>query len=206
MQVKICGMRDPDNIQEVAALNPDFMGFIFYPPSPRYCGNLPEDVVRNLPGSILPVAVTVDMDFDSILELVERYGFRAVQLHGNETPDLCRKLKSTGLSVIKAISVKDAESLNKVNTYLGSVDLLILDRATKSKGGSGKKFDWSLLNNADIRVGFLLSGGISSDDAAEVLSLKHPHMVGVDLNSRFEISPGIKSVSQLQNFMKAICC
>lgn len=204
MQVKICGMRYADNIQKVAALAPDFMGFIFYPPSPRYCENFPEYTVRNLPDSILSVAVMVDMDYDAIMGLVKRYGLRGAQLHGNESPELCRKLKSSGLFVIKAISVKDDESLSKVNAFSDSVDLIVLDTATKSKGGSGKKFDWDLLNNADIKIDYLLSGGIGPDDAKEVSALKHPHMIGVDLNSRFEISPGVKSVSQLKNFMEEI--
>lgn len=194
-------MRDPENIREVASLRPDYMGFIFYPPSPRYCGNMPEDVVRSLPQGIMPVAVTVDKDYDSILDLVEVYGFRGVQLHGDESPELCLRLKSNGLFVMKAISVSDAESLSRVNSYHGAVDLLVLDTASKTKGGSGVKFNWSVLRDADIKMDFLLSGGIGPDDAEKISKLNIPHKVGVDLNSRFEESPGIKSMELLKTFM-----
>lgn len=196
-------MRNPENIQEVASLRPDYMGFIFYPPSPRHCGNMPEDVVRSLPHDILPVAVTVDMDYDSVIDLVEAYGFRGVQLHGNESTELCGRLKSVGLFVMKAISVSDAESLSRVNSYYGAVDLLVLDTASKSKGGSGVKFDWSLLREAEIKVDFLLSGGIGPDDAEKISKLNIPHMAGVDLNSRFEEATGIKSTKLLSLFISS---
>ena len=197
-------MRDPENVREVSGLKPDFMGYIFYPRSPRYCTSLPEDTVRSLPGGIMPVAVFVNNDFDGIMNIIKRYGFKGVQLHGEETPEMCRRLKDEGLFVLKAISVKDSESIGRACGYEGYVDLLVLDTATDGKGGSGRKFDWSLLNDAVIPTDFLLSGGIGPDDADDITNLDIPHMVGVDLNSRFEISPGVKSKPLLSKFFKRL--
>lgn len=194
-------MREPRNIAEVSSLSPDFMGFIFYPPSPRYCGDMDPDVVRSLHSDIVAVAVTVDMTEREILSLVGRYGFRAIQLHGNESPGLCRRLRDRGLFVIKAIPVKDRDRLDIVMGYEDVADLLVLDTATASKGGSGKKFDWNILAEADIRTDFLLSGGIGAGDADAIAVLEHPHLAGIDLNSRFEVSPGLKDVAMLRSFL-----
>lgn len=203
MKIKVCGMRDAGNISEVAAMHPDYMGFIFYPPSQRYCSGLNPDLVKFLPGDIMPVAVTVDMSESAIISLVEKYGFKAVQLHGNESPELCGRLIDRGLTVLKAISIKGKESLRRVNDYAGAVSLFVFDTATPSKGGSGLKFDWGILEGADITTDFLLSGGIGPEDKEKILEFDHPHLIGVDLNSRFEIAPGIKDVGLLRGFMKA---
>ena len=206
MKVKICGLRDPQNIREIAELHPGYMGFIFYPPSPRCCLSLPESVVRELPDDIIPVAVTVNMEFDGIMAAVRKYGFRGVQLHGDESPELCDRLREKRLFVLKAISIKDAESVGNAAVYDGHVDLLVLDTATKSKGGSGRKFDWSLLHDANINTDFLLSGGIGPEDVVTLRNLQLPRMVGVDLNSRFETSPGVKSVDLISEFLSQLNC
>lgn len=204
MKIKICGMRDPENIREVSDLKPDFMGFIFYPPSPRNFSFLSDNIVSSLPEGIMPVAVTVNIDFDRIMSIADKYGFKGVQLHGEEAPELCRQLKEAGLFVMKAISVRDSESMNDVRKYVGNVDLFVFDTATKSRGGSGKKFNWSLLENYDIPTDFLLSGGIGPEDADRILEFSHPHFAGVDLNSRFEVSPGVKSTSLLSKFLNEL--
>lgn len=201
MKIKVCGMRDVYNISEVASLNPDYMGFIFYPPSPRYCSNLNPDFVKLLSPDIISVAVTVDVSEDDIVGLVEKYGFKAVQLHGKETPELCNRLRRRGIKVFKAISVKGTESVECIRNYEGSVDLFVFDTATVSKGGSGKKFEWSILESADIHTDFLLSGGIGPEDVENVLRFHHQHLIGVDLNSRFEVAPGIKDVGLLRRFI-----
>lgn len=197
-------MRNPENIREVSELIPDFMGFIFYPPSPRSCSSLPVNTVRSLPEGIMPVAVTVNSDFDRIMGIVDKYGFKGVQLHAEESPEMCLRLREEGLFVMKAISVRDSESMNDVRKYVGKVDLFVFDTATKSRGGSGKKFDWSLLENYDTPTDFLLSGGIGPEDADRIIEFSHPHFVGVDLNSRFEVSPGVKSISLLSRFLNEL--
>lgn len=203
LKIKVCGMRDACNISAVAAVHPDYMGFIFYPPSPRYCSGLNPDLVKSLAPDIIPVAVTVDMSESETVSLVEKYGFKTVQLHGNESPELCRRLIDRGLTVFKAIPIKDRESLRSVNDYEGAVNLFVFDTATPSKGGSGLKFNWNILEDAYIATDFLLSGGIGPEDKEIILGFEHPHFIGVDINSRFEVAPGIKDVGLLRRFMKA---
>lgn len=204
LKIKICGMREASNIAEVGALRPDYMGFIFYPPSPRYCGDADEPLLARVPEDVVPVAVTVDMSPHEILDLCGRYGFNTVQLHGRETPGDCRALKDAGLSVWKAISVASEEDIRAAARYDGSTDMLVIDTAAPSCGGSGRKFDWSLLAHYDGSTPFLLSGGISPADAGAVLDVAHPRLAGVDLNSRFETAPGVKDVGTLRQFLRTL--
>lgn len=204
LKIKICGMRDRGNISDVAALHPDFLGFIFYPPSSRFCGSIDPEVVRIIPEGITPVAVVVNPTEEEIIALNNRYGFTTFQLHGEESPEFCKALKDMGFNVIKAISIKDQESLDCIAGYKGMVDLLVLDTATSSRGGSGKKFDWQLLSDPAIEIDFLLSGGIGPDDAAAIRSLSLPHLAGIDLNSRFEVSPALKDPELLQVFLNEL--
>ncbi len=201
LQIKICGMKDANNIREVVTLMPDYMGFIFYSRSPRCCVGLDPEVVKNLPKEITPVAVTVDETEEEIVYHVVKYGFKAIQLHGDESPELCLRLKELGLFVIKAIPIRDEESLNKISGFEGCVDMFVFDTASHVKGGSGKKFDWALLNKLHLHTPFLLSGGIGPEDREVLKSLHHPYLKGIDINSRFESSPGIKNVSLLRNFL-----
>ena len=204
MKVKVCGMRDAGNIAEVAALKPDYMGFIFYKSSPRNCTGMDPSIPSSLPGGIEPVMVSVDMQEDEIIGIAERYGFHTVQLHGNESPDMCRNLRRRGLKVIKAIGMHSKESLKEMQGYAGAIDLFLLDTLTPSKGGSGRKFDWSILNLYSLREPFMLSGGIGPGDAEAILEVRHPKFEGVDLNSRFESSPGIKNAPLLQSFLSKL--
>lgn len=204
MKVKICGMRDAGNIKDIVELKPDYMGFIFYKPSPRSCIGIDPDTIASIPKCIEPVMVSVDLTEDEILDAAGIYGFHTVQLHGNESPEMCRHLRSKGIKVIKAIGIHSAESLDTLNKYEGSVDLFLLDTSTRSKGGSGKKFDWNILNDYKANEPFILSGGIGPDDAETILALKHPKFLGIDLNSRFEISPGIKNAPLLDSFLSSL--
>lgn len=204
MMIKVCGMRDRDNVSEVAALHPYFMGFIYYPKSPRHIGDMDAAVVKSLPKRVMPVLVTVDMPAEQILEFVDRYGFRGVQLHGDESPDKCRELRSRGLYVLKAMPMSDSSSVAALEPYRGTIDLLVLDTATPGKGGSGRKFNWSLIDGVNFPADFLLSGGIGTDDATSIAQLHHPQFAGVDLNSRFETTPGIKSATLLHQFMQSL--
>ncbi len=204
MKVKVCGMRDAHNIAEIAALHPDYMGFIFYKPSPRNCIGIDADIIALLPADIEPVMVSVDMNEEEILEIAKKYGFHTVQLHGNESPELCTQLKNSGMKVFKAMGVQSAESITQLRKYEGKVDYFLLDTHTPSKGGSGKKFDWGLLDYYDLDTPFILSGGISLEDAEAILELRHPKFEGIDLNSRFESAPGIKNANLLHNFFLQI--
>ncbi|MDE7091958.1 MAG: phosphoribosylanthranilate isomerase [Muribaculaceae bacterium] len=201
MIIKICGMRYPENIDEITPLMPMMMGFIFYPGSPRDATGLDESIVKNLPAYIRPVAVTVNKTYDEIIYLCEKYGFKIVQLHGEETPELCQRLKDAGLVVFKAIAVGDSFDRSLLDRYQKSVDLFLFDTKSDKRGGSGKKFSWNLLDSYDLDVPYLLSGGISPDDAEAVIDAVRPGMAGIDINSRFEDTPGHKDMEKLIKFI-----
>lgn len=210
LKVKICGMKKPANIREVAALGPDYLGFIFHPRSPRHCREAGKGILGSLGRQIVPVMVSVDMAEDDLLSVVGEWGFGVVQLHGNESPGLCGRLRDRGLEVWKAIPVgnipgnQGEQTFVKTAEYDGVVDMFLFDTATKDHGGSGKKFDWRLLENYRRQTPFMLSGGISPDDASEIRHLSHPALAGIDLNSRFETAPGIKDVALLSQFLSSL--
>lgn len=204
MIIKVCGMRDEQNIAQLKKLNPDFIGLIFYPKSSRFVGETP---LSHLSESFAPakkVGVMVNESEESILKKIADFKLDAVQLHGSESADLCKKLKSRGISVIKAFSIAGEEDIERIADYAGCVDFCLIDTKTPKVGGSGMKFDWNMLNNYPINTPFLLSGGIGPDDAELVKNLNFPAMVGVDLNSKFEISPAVKNIGQLQTFFQQI--
>ena len=204
MKIKVCGMRDVRNIAEVAEIGPDYMGFIFYGRSPRYCGDIDPSLIESLPDGIKPVMVTVDMSEERILGVARKYGFRIVQLHGDEKPDLCDSLRTKGFTVVKAVGMESEGSLKTLRRYAGHVDLFLLDTRCKSKGGSGKKFNWDILGHYDLEEDFWLSGGIGIEDAETLKGISHPHFKGIDLNSRFELSPGVKDTERLRSFFNVM--
>jgi len=204
LKIKICGMKYPDNIREVGSLLPDMMGFIFYDRSPRFVSEsaIFDDLL--LPQSVKKIGVFVNEPIENILRIVSDCKLDGVQLHGSESVEVCDALRQHELFIIKAISVAVAEDLAVCEQYHSLVDLLLFDTRTAAHGGSGKRFDWSLLSHYQGITKFLLSGGITEEDADTILALKHPKLEGVDLNSRFEISPGLKDVALLSFFIKKI--
>ena len=222
MVIKVCGMRDARNIREVSQLGVDMIGMIFYPKSPRYvemqsshAGIIPdyakEDINIKSSKSPARVGVFVDDMVQNIVTRVVNYHLDYVQLHGNEPREMCENLRSTldpdirpGIKIIKAISVSDASDIQKYKEYVGAVDLFLFDTKCKTVGGSGRQFDWQVLEQYDGEVPFLLSGGIGPDDASRLHAFHHPQCIGIDLNSRFEIEPGVKDVEKLKGFLNEI--
>lgn len=200
MIVKVCGMRDAQNIREIENLSVDWMGFIFYSKSPRAVN----DMLGYIPKKVKRVGVFVDELIEIILETEMLYRLDMVQFHGNESPELCRQLKSTGTKIIKAFSIEDKFPTEKVNDYDGVCDYFLFDTKTHLHGGSGKKFNWDVLLDYRGNTPFLLSGGISMDDAEEILAFSHPQFTGIDINSKFEISPALKDVESIKQFLKKI--
>lgn len=201
MIVKVCGMSDAVNIRLAEQLNIDWMGFIFYPPSPRYVERRPD----YLPQRQRRVGVFVNADEAFILSRISLFGLQLLQLHGHETPRQCRSLReATGLSVIKAFSVKSAADVAETRHYEGAADYFLFDTPTPGVGGSGRSFDHSLLDHYTGATPFLLSGGLGPDSVSHILALRHPRMAGIDLNSRFETAPGIKSIHRLQQFLQTL--
>ena len=206
MLIKICGLSDPESIRQISDLHPSMMGFIFYAPSPRNaCALLPR-IMSDIPDDIERVGVFVDAPVEHIMRTVLRYGLTTIQLHGNESPEICRELRKPWLKVMKAIGIGENIGLEKLRQYEGSVDRFVFDTATAYHGGSGRKFDWTLLRDYPLTTPFLLSGGIGPDDAEAIreAAASLPMMEGIDINSRFETRPGCKSPELVKAFMKAL--
>lgn len=197
MKIKICGLKHPDNIKAVAGLTPDYMGFICYAPSPRYAIDLQPETLAALPQSVYKTAVFVNEDAETISKLIGTYKFDAIQLHGNEDPEFCDQFKDK-VTVIKAFGVDEDFNFERLNDFVGSVDYFMFDTKTAQHGGSGKSFDWTLLDKYILDIPFFLSGGLSLDNLEEVRSIRHPQFYGVDLNSKFEIEPGLKDINKLK--------
>ncbi|CAG0890067.1 unnamed protein product [Cyprideis torosa] len=170
--------------------------------SPRYVGDFE---LPPLPASIRKIGVFQNQETDLILELVEEHHLDGVQLHGEETAESCSELKDRGLTILKAFSPQLHFDWDQLEDYFLVVDYFLFDTSIKGQsGGTGKKFDWDLLHNYDGNVPFLLSGGIGPKDAAAILSIDHPMLAGVDVNSGFEIKPGLKDLEKLSFFMEEI--
>ncbi|MDP4276974.1 MAG: phosphoribosylanthranilate isomerase [Bacteroidota bacterium] len=202
MKLKICGMRDPANILQVSALQPDYMGFIFYPPSPRFVTSLPAHLLAGIrKKGIEPVAVFVNETIQTIRHMVDDFSFSCVQLHGSESPEDCLWLKQQGLIVFKAISVSEPSDLERTKAYDDCCTYFLFDTKSAGFGGSGHLFDWKLLERYTGNTPFFLSGGIGPEDVPSIRSFSHPMMTGIDINSRFESAPCIKDVKLIQPFL-----
>ena len=199
MIVKVCGMRDSENIRAIEQTKADLMGFIFHPKSPRFVASLPE----YMPKKQKRVGVFVNASLEQILAKAQKFSLEYIQLHGDEAPAFCCELKNRGLKVIRAQRIANADDINQSEAY-DMADLMIFDTKTELYGGSGKKFNWQLLENYKGCVPFLLSGGIRSDTFEEIKAFFHPQFAGIDLNSGFEISPALKDVGKLNNFIEKI--
>ena len=213
--VKVCGMRDADNLHAVEQCSMfniqcsiDLMGFIFWPKSSRYVSEMPQ----YLPEKCKRVGVFVDASIGDVMTIAEQYQLDFIQLHGQESPSYIAQLTSHlltlspshPLKIIKALNIATEADLEAAKSYEGIVDYLLFDTKGKSVGGNGEKFDWSVLNAYQGNTPFLLSGGIGPDDAERVKAFNHPKCVGIDLNSKFEISPALKDVDKLQTFLSSL--
>ena len=198
MIVKVCGMRDAENIREVEALGIDLIGFIFWPKSSRYVSERP----AYLPTNCKRVGVFVDENIEVVKKIAQDYALDYIQLHGNETPDYCALLK--GHKLIKAFNIATAEDFEQTKPYEGLVNYFLFDTKGKSVGGNGTKFDWSVLDDYHGTTPFILSGGIGPDDAARIRSFHHPQLAGIDLNSKFEDAPALKNIQKLKTFLEQL--
>lgn len=202
LKIKICGMREPGNILDIAALMPDFMGFIFYNESPRYAEKILDPaILHKMPAGIHKTGVFVNSDFDHISRIVTEYSLGTVQLHGNETPDLCFSLKERGIQVIKTFSISAKENFRRCPDFTKCTDYFLFDTSVPGFGGSGQKFNWKELHNYDLGHPFFLSGGIGPADHNTINEIDNPSFYGIDLNSRFEIKPGLKDKAMLEKFI-----
>lgn len=205
MIVKVCGMRDHRQMQALEDMGVDLMGMIFFPKSPRYVDG--EDVCSGcLPKKIAKVGVFVKADLATVVETVKKYNLSYVQLHGGENVDYARQLiEKTGVKIIKVASVSGVDDVRNIPTEWESVaDYMLFDYKCVGYGGSGQQFDWAVLDEYTLNIPFLLSGGVGADDAEAVKNIRHPKFAGVDVNSKFEISPANKDIEKVKTFLSVI--
>jgi phosphoribosylanthranilate isomerase len=205
LKIKVCGMRDPENISGVAEALPDFLGFIFYPKSARFVGEgFSEEQLENIPASIQKVGVFVNELPEKVMEICRKLNLQVAQLHGSESPEYCREIKASGLTVFKAFSVNDSFDFAQLSGYTDVCDYFLFDTKGHLPGGTGQKFNWQLLKNYNGSEPFFLSGGIGPDDLEAIRNFEHPRWRGLDVNSGFEISPALKDVEKVQKFIREI--
>lgn len=204
MIVKVCGMRNADNIEQVRRLRPDMIGLIFYARSPRFVGTEPLPHLQQSFAPAAKVGVFVNETVERVAELAATFNLDAVQLHGSESPADCAALRQRGLKVIKAFGIEKAADFEQCASYSDCCDMFLFDTRTPAYGGAGTKFDWSIMAEYKQDTPFLLSGGIGPDDAETVIALRHPQLAGIDLNSRFETAPALKDVAKLEGFISQI--
>ncbi|MDQ3017254.1 MAG: phosphoribosylanthranilate isomerase [Bacteroidota bacterium] len=196
MIIKVCGLNDSDTIRSIDALGADLIGFIFHPASLRNVttSHLPETTTAK-------VGVFVDYPIDDLLELTRQHLFKWVQLHGMESPQYVQRLSAQGINVIKTFSISDLLDLSNMEAYAEDSAYFLFDTKGINTGGNGIKFDWTLLEDYNLPTPFILSGGIGPSDIQKIRNIQHPHFAGIDINSQFEIRPGIKNISLVKSFI-----
>ena len=207
--IKVCGMREAANIREIEALGIDWLGLIFWPKSSRYVSERPDYLPRNAKR----VGVFVNETPDKIVSISRLYSLDYIQLHGQESISDINRLRQAIADqgsatippqLIKAFNIATVDDLKATKPYEGIADYFLFDTKGPSVGGNGTQFDWEVLNAYQGRTPFLLSGGIGPDDAERIQAFHHPQCIGIDLNSRFELSPGLKDVQKLKTFLQKI--
>ncbi len=206
LKIKVCGMRESQNILALAELQPDFIGFIFYEKSARFTGDiLDKKTLRSLPKNIKKTGVFVNEKFEILLKTCKEFNLDFVQLHGNETIEFCENLKNEGLKVIKVFSVDRSFDFAVTAPFETFIDYFLFDtKAEGGYGGHGKPFDWQILDNYTGEKPFLLAGGISPENFEDLKEIKNKNFVGIDVNSKFEISPANKKIEALIELFEKI--
>ena len=203
MKIKVCGMRDPENIKAIAAHAPDYVGLILYDKSPRFAGEIDPKALQALPEETKRVGVFVNAGMRYIREQAERYKLDTIQLHGDETPDFCESLRRD-YTVIKAFGIEKSHDLDYALQYEGTCDYFLFDAKTPKRGGAGVKFDHSVLKKYTGNTPYFLSGGIGPEDAQAITALDDERCIAVDINSRFETKPGLKDAVVAGRFINEI--
>lgn len=200
MIIKVCGMTEGENIRQTESAGAEWIGFIFYPPSPRFASRMPD----YLPEHARRVGVFVDTPTKDITEIARNWGLDLVQLHGKEPPAQCRELQEEGLEVIKAFSVRDRATLDDTAAYEDVCSYFLFDTPCTGYGGSGRSFNWNLTEHYQGCIPFLLGGGITPGSLGELAAFSHPQWAGIDLNSGFERVPGIKNPQAIARFVRML--
>lgn len=200
MKLKVCGMKYEDNIRAIAELQPDYMGFIFYEKSKRNF----ENQIPELSEGIKKTGVVVNMPVAQITRKIDQHNLQAIQLHGDESVDEIKELRSKkpNIEILKVFGIKDEFDFTILEKYADEVDYFLFDTKGRERGGNGVKFDWSVLKKYHLEKPFFLSGGISPDDIDAIKEITQSGLpvYGVDINSKFEIEPGLKNTEAVKGF------
>ncbi|CAL2085438.1 N-(5'-phosphoribosyl)anthranilate isomerase [Tenacibaculum dicentrarchi] len=217
MKLKVCGMKYVENIQQVAQLQPDYLGFIFYEKSKRNF----EGIIPDLPKEIKKAGVFVNEIPEIVVSLTEEYGLNMLQLHGDESPEYLQRLRTIFEEsiadkkphlkykmpeIVKVFGIKDSFDFEVLKPYESLVDFFLFDTKGKERGGNGITFDWAVLQKYNLTKPFFLSGGIGLEEVAEINKLKALNLpiYALDVNSKFEIEAGLKSVKKIEKFKKEL--
>jgi phosphoribosylanthranilate isomerase len=205
VKIKICGLKHKTNLFDVVEAGVDYVGMIFYEKSPRYVLDslYPEDVWF-LPDEVEKIGVFVNASFDEIKKYAKLYQLNLIQLHGNETPEVCKQLQNLGYGVIKAFGVDESFDFNRLKPYHTSVDFFLFDTKTSDYGGSGITFDWNILTNYTLDIPVFIGGGVSLENLNELLNFNFPFLYSVDMNSKLEIEPGLKDILKVQKAVELV--
>ena len=206
MKIKVCGMRDPGNIRLLSGLSPDYMGFIFYPPSRRFTADIDHEILDFLPISIKKTGVFVNEDIDMVMQKIRLNHLDAVQLHGHESDEYCRSLSLLlkedenfhRVEIIKAFGIDAGMDFGILEHYLQEVDFFLFDTKTAEHGGSGYTFDWKILDGYPYDKPYFFSGGLILENLDAIKTISDSRLYAVDLNSRFETEPGLKDIHKLK--------
>lgn len=203
LKLKICGLRD--NALEVTHLGPDYAGFIFYNQSPRYVGTIVDaDLLSSLPANIQKVGVFVNQPSEEVRRVTSDFNLQYAQLHGDESVEYCRKLRESGIRIIKAFAGNGKLDQEELKQYGEVIDYFLFDTRLKEYGGSGVRFDWSRLEKIELQKPVFLSGGLDLDNIHLLEDNDHLQIHALDVNSKFEVSPGNKDIEKLKKLMVAL--
>jgi len=209
LRIKVCGLTNAMQVRQLNDMGIEFAGFNFYRRSPRYVyKQMPSTTIKKLGGKINKVGIFVNEDPQELLKAVDDCGLYLVQLHGDESPRYCEKI-SNYISVIKVFRLSDDDNVEwKIKDYYDAADMFMFDTETAAFGGSGKKFNWQILMDVNIRKPFFLAGGIAADDADELKAFARlpvaKDLFAIDINSKFEILPGVKDIELIKMFKKKL--
>jgi phosphoribosylanthranilate isomerase len=195
--LKVCGMKEEQNLSDLIKVQPDFIGLIFHEKSPR---NITKYTSTSIPKGIGTVGVFVNETESFVLDKINEFDLKYIQLHGTESPHFCKNIKRLNRKVIKAFNIHPEFDFSQLDDYTPYCDYFLFDAFGKNAGGNGITFDWELLDKYTGETPFLLSGGIDSNMAKSLKGISHPMYKGVDINSKFEISPGLKDIKQIKKF------
>jgi len=208
VKIKVCGMREEENISDLVSLQPDYIGFIFYASSKRYVGDLDLALIHKLTKNISTVAVFVNETIENVVRTVLQGNFNCVQLHGDESPEYCDELKEvlSQIDIIKVFNIDESFEFSVIDAYKPFCNFFLFDTKTRDYGGSGKSFNWKLLEKYDNEIPYFLSGGIGLEEIEEILELKSNgfNIHAIDINSKVEVLPGSKDIEEIRKVIKIL--